>query len=97
MIEFRSSRLRRCGFATDDRIVRPHAVQDTAFADHRIIDVAVMNLRRRQIARARIDRHYRIEEIKFRKRRGKVEIGFKKCADRADVLPVIVEKMRLNV
>src|SRR5215204_5693465 len=74
-----------------------NTVEDAAFAHHGVVDVAVVDLRRRKISAARIDWGIGIEEIKFRKRRREVEVRLVKRADRPDVFPISIKDMRLDV
>src|SRR5688572_22002484 len=69
----------------DDRVACKHAVEDAAFADHRIVYVAVVDLRGRQMSAARIDRRFGVKEIKLWQRRGKVEVSLVKSADGSDI------------
>src|SRR6185369_10287574 len=73
------------------------AVHDAAIADDRIVDLALFDLRRRQVARAREHRCFGVEQIEFRNLARQIEIGAIESADSSDVFPVAVEHVCLNV
>src|SRR5206468_10928 len=68
-----------------------------SFADHRIVNIAIVQLRRRQVPASRVDRRRRVKKIEFRERRSKIEISIVKRANCSDVFPVFCEKMSLHV
>ena len=78
----------------DDRLVDVGVRDDAAVRDDRVIDLGAVDLRRRQKARARVDRRGHVEEIEPRQLGREVQVGLEERADRADVLPVALEDVR---
>src|ERR1051325_2071618 len=58
----------------DDRIVYLCAVDDGAVADDRIVDLALLDFRRRQVARAREHRRFSIKQIELRNLARQIQI-----------------------
>src|SRR6476646_6329020 len=73
-----------------------YSVENTALRNDRVADLAIDQLGTGQITRSRI---YRVigEEIELRHNVGHVEVGIVKGADRSDILPISVKKVRLDL
>ena len=82
----------------DDRALHRTFLQNTALAEHGLDYVGVEQLRRGQMARARVDRRLFIIEAERRHRlRGQREIGMVERVDRPDIFPVILEQICLHI
>jgi len=82
---------------TEDGIAHNRAFDDRAFAEDAAFDRGVIQLRARQRPRVREDGHSGVVKIKLRQRRRQIQIRLVKSANRSDVFPVILKKMRLHV
>ena len=65
--------------------------------DDGILDVASLNLRRGQETRGGVDGRFGVVELKVRRVLGQVQVGLEEALDGSNVLPVIVEQVRLHL
>ena len=85
------------GSDTDDGIVHLAIGQRATVRDDGVLNLAVLNLGRRQISRRSVDWRIRVVEFKVRLIRSQVQVRFEKGLDGSNVLPVIVKEVGLDV
>src|SRR4029453_13489033 len=78
-------------------MIADYAVENTTISDDRVADLAINELRARQVPSSRVYRHIGIEEIELRHNVGHVDVGIVKGADRSHVLPIAIEEIRLDL
>src|SRR5438309_2362379 len=72
-------------------------VEDAAFGDDRVFDLAINQLRAGQEAGARVNRRAGVKEVELRHDRSHIEVGVIERADRTDVFPIIIEEEGLHI
>ena len=81
---------------TDDGVLHGAVAQRAPVRNNRILDVAFLDLGGGEEPGGGVNGRTRVVELELRGVLGQVEVGFEEALDRSDVLPVVVEKVRLG-
>ena len=81
------------GTHAEHAVENGRVLDDRAVAEDGVVDLALIDLRRRQVTVLGVDRRTGIEEVERRQRLGEREVGVEERLHRADVLPVALKNM----
>mmetsp|Transcript_5893 Transcript_5893/g.23872 ORF Transcript_5893/g.23872 Transcript_5893/m.23872 type:complete len:664 (-) Transcript_5893:98-2089(-) len=80
-----------------DGVLHRAVGERAAVRDDGVLDVALLDLRGGQEAGGGVDGRARVVKLKLRRVLGQVQVRLEKRLDRPDVLPVVVEQVRLHL